>query len=146
MAELIELEFDIIPGEILTLDKLARRSIQFAIHTTVGKGIGRIEKSTLVKEYTQNSKPAKPEGSTYRRTFSMQNTSFTRITSVSSFGKRPIEGQWEAKTKYASFVIGLSSQQAAIHSGRWPILELAIETANKNMSSDFDKAMKKVSK
>lgn len=88
--------------------------------------LDRLEELTFVRTYTQNAKPRKPEGSTYRRTFRLQRSSKKQITRATF----PVEGRWEAKAEYASRVIGLASQQAAIHAGRWPILEGAINNAN----------------
>ncbi len=142
MAELVEIEFKIDKSQLAKFDRQTRDATETALVITVKKALDRIEKSTLIKDYTQNSNPSKPQGSTYIRTFKLQDSSRKQIIR----DRLPVEGRWQAKTKYASFVIGLSNQQAAIHSGRWPVLELAIETADKNMSNDFDKAMKKVQK
>ncbi len=88
--------------------------------------LDRLEAATLIKTYTQNAGPHKPEGSTYIRTFRLQRSSKKQITRKTF----PVEGRWEAKTEYASRVIGLAEQQAAIHAGRWPILEGAINNVN----------------
>ncbi|MCK5062283.1 hypothetical protein KAR28_07095, partial [Candidatus Parcubacteria bacterium] len=98
-----------------------------------------VEDSTLITQYTQTSKPSKPTGSTYIRTFRLQRSSRKQITR----NKLPIEGTWEAKTRYASYVIGLAGEQAAIHVGRWPVLELALNNANVKAPQIFNEEMSK---
>lgn len=98
-----------------------------------------VEDTTLIRQYTQTSKPAKPTGSDYIRTFRLQRSSLKQIVRSTL----PILGSWEAKTEYASMVIGLAAQQAPIHMGRWPVLELAIGNANKSASPIFDEEMAK---
>jgi hypothetical protein len=142
MAELITLEFEIDKGQLAKFDRETRRITEKALVLTVGKVLDRIEKATLIKDYTQNSKPSKPQGSTYIRIFKLQDSSRKQITR----DRIPIEGRWEARAHYASYVIGLAEQQAEIHKGRWPSLELAINNVNVTISDDFDKAMKKVQK
>jgi hypothetical protein len=105
----------------------------------VARLLDLIEDTTLIRQYTQLAKPAKPLGSDYIRTFRLQRSSKKQITRSTL----PIVGSWEAKTEYASMVIGLSSQQAPIHAGRWPMLELAIGNANKSASPIFDEEMAK---
>ena len=98
-----------------------------------------VEDTTLIRQYTQTAKPSKPTGSDYIRTFRLQRSSEKQITR----DKLPVEGSWEAKTESASFVIGLAAQQAPIHTGRWPVLELAIGNANRLASPIFDEEMSK---
>jgi hypothetical protein len=98
-----------------------------------------VEETTLIRQYTQTAKPAKPLGSDYIRIFRLQRSSEKKITR----DKLPVEGRWEAKTQYASWVIGLAAQQAPIHMGRWPVLELAIGNANRLASPIFDEEMSK---
>lgn len=106
----------------------------------VARLLNNVEEATLIRQYTQTSKPAKPSGSTYIRTFRMQRSS--KKTMLRASGP-VIEGQWEAKTKYASYVIGPAAEQAAIHSGRWPVLELAVNNANQQAAPIFDEEMRK---
>lgn len=72
-----------------------------------------------ILKYTASAFPAPPPGSTYTRTFALQNAFETRVTST----KLPtISGEYsvnEAKAKHASFVVGKKSQQAKMHRGRW---------------------------
>jgi hypothetical protein len=142
MAELIELEFEVDKKSLSKFERETRGVTEKALVITVNKALDNIEKSTLIREYTQNAKPKKPKGSKYIRHFILRQSSLKRITRNTI----PVEGKWEAKIKYASYVIGLENQQALIHKNRWPALELGIKLANENMSKDFDDAMKKVQK
>lgn len=101
--------------------------------------LGKVEDATLITKYTQTARPNKPAGSTYVRTFLMQRSSKKQITR----NVFPIEGAWQAKTAYASFVIGKASEQAAIHSGRWPVLELAINQVNVLAPKIWDEELSK---
>lgn len=140
MAELIGLEFEIDKSQFAKFDREVKLTVEEASRITVRKAFDRIDIATGIKKYTQNSGPAKPSGSTYIRTFKLKKNARRKITKHIL----PVEGEWLAQAKYASFVIGLANQQALIHSGRWPALELAINDVNSNISNDFDKAMKKV--
>lgn len=101
--------------------------------------LDRLEELTFIRAYTQTAKPRKPEGSTYRRTFRLQRSSKKQITRKTF----PVEGHWEAKADYASRVIGLAPQQAAIHAGRWPILEGAINNVEFIAPKVFDEEIAK---
>lgn len=113
--------------------------IEAAAVRMTGRLLDRLEAATLIKTYTQNAGPHKPEGSTYIRTFRLQRSSHKEIVR----DKFPVEGRWEAKAGYASEVIGLAEQQAAIHVGRWPILEGAINNVNFIAPKVFDEEMAK---
>jgi hypothetical protein len=132
---LIELEFEIDSNSAKKLQKQSERGIELATTRTVERLTERAEQATLVTQYTQTANPHKPAGSTYIRTFRLQRSSERRIIRDTF----PIEGSWEAKTQYASSVIGLAQDQAAIHRGRWPSLELAINNVEINAQKDFDK-------
>ena len=113
--------------------------INAAAVRTTQRLLDRLEAATLITTYTQNAGPHKPEGSTYIRTFRLQRSSKKQITRKTF----PVEGRWEAKAEYASRVIGLAAQQAAIHAGRWPILEGAINNVNFIAPKVFDEEMAK---
>ena len=142
MAKLIEIEIEVDKKSLADLDKETKLTTEEALRNTVRVAFDRIDASTSIRAYTQNAKPAKPQGSTYIRTFELKKSARRRITRR----KIPVEGEWKAQIEYASFVIGLSAQQAQIHQGRWNPLEQAINNVETNISDDFDKAMKKVSK
>lgn len=108
--------------------KLARTpdKIEAAAVRMTERLLDKLEELTFIRTYTQNAKPRKPESSSYIRTFRLQRSSSKQITRKTF----PVVGHWEAKTLYASRVIGLAAQQAPIHAGRWPILEGAINNVN----------------
>ena len=113
--------------------------IEAAAVRMTGRLLDKLEELTFIRTYTQNAKPRKPEGSSYIRTFRLQRSSKKQITRKTF----PVEGRWEAKTDYASRVIGLAVQQAAIHAGRWPILEGAINNVNFIAPKVFDEEIAK---
>jgi hypothetical protein len=125
-------------GDVKRLEKIPGQ-IERATVRMVARLLDVVEDTTLIRQYTQTAKPAKPTGSDYRRTFELQRSSDKQITR----DKLPVEGSWEAKTEYASWVIGLAAQQAPIHMGRWPVLELAIGNVNRLASPIFDEEMSK---
>ena len=127
---LIDLEFELDPKSVKTLQEQSAKNIEEATVGTVTRLLERVEDATLITQYTQTPRPSKPTGSTYIRKFRLQRSSQKRIIR----DKLPVEGAWEAKTEYASFVIGLAQDQAPIHRGRWPSLELAINNVNTNIS------------
>ncbi len=139
---LISVEVEIDPKSIKKLQKQSTREIERAAVGTVNRLTARAEDATLITQYTQTAKPNKPTGSDYRRTFRLQRSSERRIIRDTL----PVEGIWEAKTQYASMVIGLAADQAPIHAGRWPALELAINQVNTNAQKDFDKEVARVTK
>lgn len=125
-------------NDIKQLEKIPLQTGRATVRM-VGRLLDVIEDSTLIRQYTQTAKPAKPTGSDYIRTFRLQRSSQKKITR----DKLPVSGTWEAKTEYASMVIGFAAQQAPIHAGRWPVLELAIGNANRSASPIFDEEMNK---
>lgn len=143
MADVISIDFEVDKKSLKELDTRTRSITEEALRNTIRRAFDRIDKSTRIREYTQNSKPAKPEGSTYIRTFNLQKSARRRITKRKLPG---VEGEWKAEIRYASYVIGLASQQAEIHKGRWNFLEQAINNVNLEVGNDFDKEMKKASK
>ncbi len=132
---LLDLDVVITPKSLKKLQKQSVSEITKATIRTVETLTERAEQATLIKTYTQNAGPHKPEGSTYIRTFRMQRSSERRIVRSTL----PVEGIWEAKISYASRVIGLAKDQAPIHAGRWPILEGVINNINFIAQSVFDK-------
>jgi len=139
---LIDVEVEIDPKSAKKLQKQSTKNIEIATVRTVERLTERAEQATLITQYTQAAQPTKPAGSTYIRTFKMQRSSERRIT----HRPLPVEGSWEAKTKYASSVIGLAQDQAPIHRGRWPPLELAINNINANAQKDFDEEVERLTK
>ncbi len=139
---LIEVEVEIDPKSAKKLQKQSTREIERATVRTVDRLTERAEDATLIARYTQTAKPAKPIGSDYIRTFRLQRSSERRIIRDAF----PVEGSWEAKTEYASRVIGMAKDQAPIHVGRWPALELAINQVNANAQKDFDKEVERLTK
>lgn len=137
---LIDIEVEIDPKSAKKLQKQSTREIERATVRTVDRLTERAEDATLITQYTQTAKPAKPTGSDYIRTFRLQRSSERRIIR----NTLPVEGIWEAKTQYASQVIGLAKDQAPIHAGRWPALELAINEVNANAQKDFDKEVERL--
>lgn len=125
-------------NDIKQLEKIPAQTGRATVRMVV-RLLDVVEDTTLIRQYTQTAKPAKPTGSDYIRTFRLQRSSDKQITR----DKLPVEGSWEAKTEYASFVIGLDAQQAPIHSGRWPVLELAIGNVNRQAPPIFDEEMSK---
>lgn len=139
---LINVEVEIDPKSAQKLQKRSTKEIERATVRTVERLTERAENATLIRQYTQTAKPAKPLGSDYIRTFRLQKSSERRIVRDTF----PVEGSWEAKTEYASRVIGLAKDQAPIHAGRWPSLELAINEVNVNAQKDFDEEVKRLTK
>lgn len=139
---LIDVEVEIDPKSAKKLQRQSIKSIETVAIRTVERLTKRAEDTTLITQYTQTAKPAKPTGSDYIRTFRLQRSSERRITHRAL----PVEGIWEAKVKYASQVIGLAKDQAPIHAGRWPSLELAINQVNTNVQKDFDEEVARLTK
>jgi hypothetical protein len=69
-----------------------------------------------VESYSQNARPVKPEGSTYIRTFRLQDSSTRDIEKMTL---REVIGLWRVGIAYASFVVGEPGQQTDIHEDRW---------------------------
>ncbi len=134
----LDVQIIIDQNDIKQLEKIPVQTGRATVRMVV-RLLDVVEDTTLIRKYTQTAKPAKPTGSDYIRTFRLQRSSEKKITR----DKLPVEGIWEAKTQYASMVIGLAAQQAPIHAGRWPVLELAIGNANRLASPIFDEEMSK---
>jgi hypothetical protein len=124
--------------DVEQLGQMPRQTNQ-ALVRTVTRLLDVIEDTTLIRQYTQTSRPTKPTGSNYIRTFRMQRNSEKQITRE----RLPVAGFWRAKVEYASMVIGLSAQQAPIHIGRWPMLEAAINRTNRLASPIFNEEVSK---
>lgn len=139
---LIDVDVEIDTKSAKKLQKQSTEEIERATVRTADRLTERVEDTTLITQYTQSAKPAKPLGSSYVRTFRLQRSSERRIIS-NTF---PVEGSWEAKTEYASRVIGLAKNQAPIHAGRWPSLELAIAQVNASAQKDFDEEIERLTK
>ncbi len=69
-----------------------------------------------VESYSQNARPPKPEGSTYIRSFRLQDSSTQDIEKLTL---REVIGLWRTGAAYASFVVGKPGDQADVHEGRW---------------------------
>jgi len=69
-----------------------------------------------VESYGGNSRPPKPEGSTYIRTFELKDSSTRDIEKLTL---REVIGLWRTGAAYASFVVGEQADQAGVHQGRW---------------------------
>lgn len=139
---LIDVEVEIDPKSAKKLKKESIKNIELATVRTVDRLTARAEDATLITQYTQTAQPARPLGSDYIRTFKLQRSSERRITRKTL----PVEGIWEAKIRYASQVIGLAADQAPIHAGRWPSLELTINAVNANAQKDFDEEVERLTK
>jgi hypothetical protein len=139
---LIDVDIEIDTKSAKKLQKQFTGGIWAATLATIKGLTKRAEDATLITQYTQTAKPAKPLGSDYIRTFRLQRSSERRIV----HRPLPVEGIWEAKARYASRVIGLAKDQAPIHAGRWPPLEVAINQVNINAQSDFDKEVARLTK
>ena len=134
----LDVQIVINQDDIKQLEKIPAQTGRATVRM-VARLLDVVEDTTLIRQYTQTAKPAKPTGSDYIRTFRLQRSSEKKITR----DKLPVEGSWEAKTQYASMVIGLAAQQAPVHVGRWPALELAIDNVNRLASPIFDEEMNK---
>jgi len=139
---LIDVDIEIDPKSAKKLQKQFAGGIWAATLATIKRLLKRAEDATLITQYTQTARPAKPTGSDYIRTFKLQRSSERRIV----HRPLPVEGLWEAKIRYASQVIGLAADQAPIHAGRWPSLELAIREVNANAQKDFDEEVERLTK
>lgn len=142
MTEGPQIRFEIDEKSLADFQRATEKQIEQAAAMTVFALAQLVGDKSLLTQYTQNSKPAKPTGSTYIRTFNLQRSSQTRLVRDTM----PVEASWEAKTEYASYVIGKTDQQAAIHSGRWPNLEYTIKEVEKEAPKIFDESMRKVTK
>jgi len=142
MAQALKIDIVVDQNDIDKLGKEARRGVETAALVMTERLLDKVEEATLVRKYTQNSNPSKPPGSTYIRKFILQSSSSKAITK----SNLPIEGTWIARARYASFVVGEADQQAAIHKGRWPALEVALTAVVSNAQPIFDDEFKKVAK
>jgi len=70
--------------------------------------------------YSGDANPTKPAGSSYIRTFELQESSRTEIVNRT---KRTIQGRWYTDLPSAKLVLGTVGEQANIHRGRWKSTE-----------------------
>ena len=135
------IQFDIEPDpDIRTLLREFREDLQTSIvsaHEDTLEGAEDLQ----VKLYTQSGNPPKPSGSRYRRTFKTRRTSRTQV-----FRRQLplITGAWVVKAKWASYVLGLEKQQAAIHRKRWKSLEITSEGVEVLYPENLDRRLDEV--
>jgi len=84
---------------------------------------------TQIHAYTSGGMPAKPGGSTYKRTFKLRASSKRRVKKVTF---RTIQAAWFTDLDYAPYVLGSKSEQAEVHQGRWKSTEEVADSVNKN--------------
>ena len=97
-----------------------------------------------VEVYTQNARPPKPGGSTYIRTFRLQESSTRDIEKLTL---REVIGLWLTGAAYASFVVGRPGEQAGIHEGRWrdalESLRFGIRVTIKELKKNLNRRLRK---
>lgn len=138
----IKLEIEVDKRSLARWKKASQKDIEQAAVQTTLILLDKLEDATLIRRYTQNSRPAKPTNSTYVRTFNLQDSSSKQLIRDTL----PVEGEWRADVEYASYVIGTVDQQADIHIGRWPSLELGMNNVEVNANKVFTEEMDKVQK
>lgn len=125
----VEFTYQIPEAEIAAVILQKERDIEANLNTAVDKILDLVENSQI-KSYTAGGNPARPSGSTYVRTFTLQRASEKERTG----SKLPdISGVWranEGKARYAPYVLGSRAEQAAVHRGRWKALEDVIAEVN----------------
>lgn len=118
----VEFTYEITEAELQAVILQKERSIEDDLNTAVDKILDLVENSQI-KSYTAGGNPARPSGSTYVRTFTLQAASEKERTGR----KLPdISGVWranEGKARYAPYVLGSRAEQAPVHRGRWKALE-----------------------
>lgn len=112
-------EVDIPVAEFEQRSKLTERNINRALVKAVKDILKRVEQAQI-KIYTQNTRPSKPPNSLYRRTFVLQGSSETEVTSEML---PVIEGEWRATAPHAPYVLGNNYRQAFVHRNRWKSIE-----------------------
>lgn len=107
------------------LERVSERRIEAGLNRVVDKLLEETEKAQILA-YTATDQPPLPPGSDYERTFQLKSASKTRRT-----GRilGDISGEWYVdpdRAPYGKYVLGLQSQQADIHRGRWKSVEQVI--------------------
>ena len=97
---------------------------------------------TQVESYGTDSRPAKPQGSTYTRTGKLRRGGRKKVTST----RLPdISGEFYTEgVPYDKYVVGKLSEQAAIHKGRWLSLEEQEETGQRVSENIVKKEISKL--
>ena len=118
----VDFTYQIPEAEIQAVILRKEKSIEDNLNTAVDKTLDLVENSQI-KASTAGGNPTRPSGSTYVRTFTLQQASEKERTGT----RLPdISGVWranEGKARYAPYVIGSRAEQADVHRGRWKALE-----------------------
>lgn len=118
----VEFTYQIPEAEIQAIILQKERDIEANLNTAVDIILDLVENSQI-KSYTAGGNPTRPSGSTYARTFTLQQASEKERTGA----KLPdISGVWranEGEARYGKYVLGSRVDQAAVHRGRWKALE-----------------------
>jgi hypothetical protein len=133
---------DVPIAEFDSRGKQAERQIERALNRALKDVLKRVEQAQI-KIYTQTMRPPKPPQSKYRRTFVLQGSSETEVTSASL---PEIRGEWrasEGKARYAPYVIGRRRDQAFIHRGRWKSIEEVEQEINNAAPGIVEKHLEK---
>jgi hypothetical protein len=136
---LIALEIDFDPEGVLDLverGQVAR--IEAALNRAMDEILATIALSQI-EAYTADSLPPRPAGSVYQRSFDLRGSSRSRR---SGQALPDISGEWYSESDYARYVLGLRSQQAVIHRGRWKSLEDVTAEAERFAPGIIDKELR----
>jgi len=97
-----------------------------------------------IKAYSAGNRPSPPSGSTYKRTFKLQRSSRARTKKV----RKGYEGIWDTDgtADYDKYVLGIKSNQAGIHRGRWKSIEQVVEAVDKKLTPIADEIIDKEAK
>jgi len=133
---------DAVTLEIRGLDALIRRIDQAPVQKWANEALAESTKAVheRLSEYTQ-TKPPKPAGSTYIRTFTLKDSIQFTIKPFGTSG----EGRVYTALDYAPYVIGHESQ-VALHMGRWWTEKSVAEEMRPIVISYFSEALDKVAK
>ncbi len=97
-----------------------------------------------VESYGPNSRPPQPEGSTYIRTFRLQDSSTQDIEKLTL---REVIGLWRTGAAYASFVVGKPGDQTDVHEGRWrdalESLRFGVKVTIKELKKNLNRRLRK---
>ena len=97
-----------------------------------------------VEKYGPNSNPPQPEGSTYIRTFRLQDSSTRDIEKLTL---REVIGLWRIGKAYASFVVGKPGDQTDVHEGRWrdalESLRFGVKVTIKELKKNLNRRLRK---
>jgi len=131
---------DAVTMEIRGLDALIRRLDKAPVKKWANEALTDSVKAVheRLSEYTQ-TKPPKPSGSTYIRTFTLKDSIQFSITPFGTSG----EGRIYTALDYAPYVIGHESQ-VALHMGRWWTEKSVAEEMKPIVINYFSEALDKV--